>query len=114
MNKLDLAGPVSPLRKRLVDDMTMRRFSRETMNSIVAALRFFFTHSLDQPDLARKLVRTARARKIPVVLILVEVKRLLDSTTCLKHRAVPAFVAKNSGVPARGHSYPAQRRGNLR
>ena len=28
-----------------------------TMNSIVSALRFFFTHTLDRPDLARKLVR---------------------------------------------------------
>jgi len=92
--------PVSLLRRRLIDDMTMRRFSRETqrnyirdvgrfamflgrppdtataedlrrfqveqrdagvpaptMNSIVAALRFFFTNTLDRPDLARKLVR---------------------------------------------------------
>jgi integrase/recombinase XerD len=37
-----------------------------TMNSMVAALRFFSTHTLDRPDLARKLVRTAHARKIPV------------------------------------------------
>ena len=28
-----------------------------TMNSIVAALRFLFTHTLDRPDLARKLFR---------------------------------------------------------
>ena len=28
-----------------------------TMNSIVSALRFVFTHTLDRPDLARKLVR---------------------------------------------------------
>src|ERR1019366_3361040 len=28
-----------------------------TMNSIVSALRFFFTHTLDRPDLARRLVR---------------------------------------------------------
>ena len=98
---------VSPLRQRLIDDMTRRRFSRETernylrdvgrfatwlgrsphtasaedvrrfqieqqeagvpvptMNSIVAAPRFFFTHALDRPDVARKLVRTAHARKI--------------------------------------------------
>jgi integrase/recombinase XerD len=106
-----LDAPVSPLRRRLIDDMTMRRFSRETqrsyirdvgrfatflggppdratandlrrfqveqrdagvpvptMNSIVSALRFFFTHTLDRPDLARKLVRLAHLRKLPVVL----------------------------------------------
>src|SRR6516164_7139393 len=48
-----------------VDDV--RRFQIEqrdpgvpapTMNSIVSALRFFFTHTIDRPDLARKLIRT--------------------------------------------------------
>src|SRR5204863_7257902 len=68
-----------------------------TMNSIVAALRFFFTHTLDRPELARKLVRTAHARKIPVVLTLAEVKRLLDATTCLKHQAALS-VAYGAGL----------------
>lgn len=140
MNELVPVGPISPLRQRLIDDMTMRRFSRETqrnylrdvgrfatwlgrsphtataedvrrfqieqqdagvpaptMNSIVAALRFFFTHTLDRPELARKLVRTAHARKIPVVLTLAEVKRLLDATTCLKHQAALS-VAYGAGL----------------
>jgi len=52
-----------------------------TMNSIVAALRFFFTHTLDRPELARKLVRTSHARKAPVVLSLDKVARLLHATT---------------------------------
>jgi integrase/recombinase XerD len=39
-----------------------------TMNSIVSALRSFFTHTLDRPDLARRLVRVAQPRKPPVVL----------------------------------------------
>lgn len=68
-----------------------------TMNSIVAALRFFFTHTLDRPDLAGKLIRTSHARKIPVVLTLVEMKRLLDATTCLKHQAALS-VAYGSGL----------------
>ncbi len=98
MNELIQIGPISPLRQRLIDDMTMRRFSKETqrnylrdvgrfasllersphtasaedvrqfqieqrqagvpaptMNSIVSALRFFFTHTLDGPDLARRI-----------------------------------------------------------
>jgi hypothetical protein len=29
------------------------------MNSIVSALRFFFTHTIDRPDLARKVIRVA-------------------------------------------------------
>lgn len=55
------------------------------MTMIVSALRFFFTHTLDRPELARKLVRTGHARKLPVVLSM-EVK-LLNATTCLKHQA---------------------------
>src|SRR5271155_2434012 len=39
-----------------------------TMNSIVSALRFFFTQKLDRPDLARRLVRVTHSRKLPVVL----------------------------------------------
>ncbi len=31
------------------------------MNSTVAALRFFFSHTLDRPDLCRKLIRLRRA-----------------------------------------------------
>jgi len=139
MNDL-IPAIVSPLRQRLIDDMTMRRFTRETqrnyirdvgrfatwlgrsphnataeevrrfqieqqyagvpvptMNSIVAALRFFFTHTLDRPDLSRKLVRTGHARKIPVVLTMAEVKRLLEATTCLKHQAALS-VAYGSGL----------------
>lgn len=140
MNDLIPVIAASPLRQRLIDDMTMRRFSHETqrnyirdvgrfatwlgrsphtataedlrrfqieqqdagvpaptMNSIVAALRFFFTHTLDRPDLARKLVRAAHARKIPVVLTLEEMKRLLEATTCLKHQAALS-VAYGAGL----------------
>src|SRR4029077_1304879 len=130
-----LDAPISQLRQRLIDDMTLRRFSHETqrnylrdvgrfatflgrppntttaddlrrfqveqqeagvpvptMNSIVSALRFFFTHTLDRPDLARKLVRVANPRKLPVVLSRDEVARLLGATTCLKHQAALAVV----------------------
>ncbi len=58
-----------------------------TMNSIVSALRFLFTHTVDRPDLARKLVRIHHPRKLPVVLSRDEVSRLLNATTCLKHQA---------------------------
>ncbi|MGV2068815.1 phage integrase N-terminal SAM-like domain-containing protein [Agrobacterium sp. 22-226-1] len=124
----DLHTPISPLRRRLIDDMNRRRFSRETqrnyfrdigrlatflgrsantatvddlrwfqiqrqedgvpvptMNSIVPALRFFFTQTLDRPDLARRLVRPAHPRNLPVVLSRDEVARLLNATTGLKH-----------------------------
>lgn len=132
--------PVSPLRQRLIDDMNLRHFSRETqrnyvrdvgrfatflgrppdtataedlrrfqieqreggmpvptMNSIVSALRFLFTHTLDRPDLARRLVRMKQMRKLPVVLSRDEVARLLNATTCLKHQAALS-VAYGAGL----------------
>ncbi len=140
MNDLVPVLAISPLRQRLIDDMTMRRFSRETqrnyirdverfatwlgrsphtatvedvrrfqieqqdagvpvptMNMIVSALRFFFTNTLDRPELARKLVRTRHERKIPTVLSMAEVKRLLNATTCLKHQAALS-VAYGAGL----------------
>jgi integrase/recombinase XerD len=68
-----------------------------TMNSIVAALRFFFTHTLDRPDLARKLFRVTYPRKLPVVPSPDEVARLLQATTCLKHQAALS-VAYGAGL----------------
>jgi len=131
---------ISPLRQRLIDDMNMRRFSRETqrnyirdvgrfatflrrspdtataddvrrlqieqrgagvptptMNSIVSALRFFFTHTIDRPDLARKAIRVAHPRNLPVVLSRDEVARLLNATTCRKHQAALS-VAYGAGL----------------
>jgi integrase/recombinase XerD len=38
------------------------------MNSTVSALRFFFTHTSDRPDQARKLIQTVHPRNLPVVL----------------------------------------------
>src|SRR6478736_8554591 len=135
-----LEASISPLRQRLIDDMNMRRFSRETqrnylrdigrlatflgrspdtataddlrrfqieqqedgvpvptMNSIVSALRFFFTQTLDRPDLARRLVRLAHPRNLPVVLSRDGVARLLNATTCLKHQAALS-VAYGAGL----------------
>lgn len=67
------------------------------MNSRVAALRFFFTTTLDRPNLARKLIRVAYPRKLPTVLSPDEVARLLAATTCLKHRAALS-VAYGAGL----------------
>ena len=57
------------------------------MNSHVAALRFFFTTTIDRPDLSRKLLRVSYPRKLPMVLSPEEVARLLAATSCIKHRA---------------------------
>jgi len=67
------------------------------MNSTVAALRFFFTTTLDRPDLSRKLIRLRYPRKLPVVLSSDEAARLIVATTCLKHRAALS-VAYGAGL----------------
>ena len=140
MSKPIYDASVSPLRQRLIEDMSARRFSAATqrnyirdvgrfatflgrppnlatpedlrrfqfeqrdagvpaptMNSIVAALRFFFTHTLDRPDLARRLFRVTYPRKLPIVLSPDEVGRLLGATTCLKHQAALS-VAYGAGL----------------
>jgi integrase/recombinase XerD len=68
-----------------------------TMNSIVSALRFFFTHTIDRSDLARKLIRVAHPRNLPVVLSRDEVTRLLNAAICLKHQAALS-VAYGAGL----------------
>jgi integrase/recombinase XerD len=140
MKELISVAPVTSLRQRMIDDMNMRHFGRETqrnyirdvgrfatflgrppdtataedlrrfqveqretgvpvptMNSIVSALRFLFTQTLDRPDLARRLVRVSHPRKLPVVLSRDEVTRLLNATTCLKHQAALS-VAYGAGL----------------
>jgi site-specific recombinase XerD len=69
-----------------------------TMNSVVAALRFFFTHTLDRPDLSWRLYREKHVRNLPVVLSREEVARLLQATTCLKHHAALAVRASETFV----------------
>ena len=67
------------------------------MNSHVAGLRFFFTTTIDRPDLSRKLLRVSYPRKLPMVLSPDEVARLLAATTCIKHRAALS-VAYGAGL----------------
>ncbi len=58
-----------------------------TINSSVSALRFFFTVTLDRPDLSRRLVLVRHPRKLPDVLSVEEVGRLLDAAPGLKYKA---------------------------
>src|ERR1700716_1519918 len=121
---------VSPLRRRMLEDMAMRglreetqrdyiRFVRSfasflgrrpetataedirrfqvhqaesgvqppTINCSVSALRFFFTVTLDRPDLSRRLVLVRHPRKLPNVLSVEEVGWLLEAAPGLKHKA---------------------------
>src|SRR6202790_3871670 len=59
-----------------------------TINCSVSALRFFFTVTLDRPDLSRRLVLARSPRKLPDVLSVEEVGRLLDAAPGIKYKAI--------------------------
>ena len=50
-----------------------------SINSAVAALRFFFTMTLDRPDLARRLTVVSEPRRLPAVLSVEEVTLLFEA-----------------------------------
>jgi integrase/recombinase XerD len=122
--------PVSPLRARMIEDMTVRGFNEHTrrdyvrhvrsfaafigrspdtataedlrlfqlhqtqsgmqppsINSTVSALRFFFTVTLDRPDLSRRLTVVPQPRRIPPVLSDEEVTQLLRAASGPKYKA---------------------------
>ena len=130
MSKPTIQEAVSPLRRRMLQDMAIRglrehtqhdyiRFVRSfasflrrspdtataedirrfqahqaesgvqppTINSSVSALRFLFTVTLDRPDLSRRLVLVRHPRKLPDVLSVEEVGRLLEAAPGLKYKA---------------------------
>jgi len=122
--------PVSPLRARMIEDMTVRGFNEHTrrdyvrhvrsfsafigrspdtataedlrlfqlhqtqsgmqpssINTAVSALRFFFTVTLDRPDLSRRLTVVPQPRRIPPVLSVEEVTLLLRAASGPKYKA---------------------------
>src|SRR5216117_799670 len=122
--------PISPLRQRMIEDMSVRNFGEKTrndyirhvrtftaflgrspdtataedlrrfqlhqsktgvrpptINSSVAALRFFFTVTVDRADMARHLTFVREPRKIPAVLSLDEIGRLLEAAPGPKYKA---------------------------
>ena len=126
--------PISPLRARMIEDMSVRGFKEDTrrdyvrhvrafaafigrspdtataeelrlfqlhqtqsglqpptINNAVSALRFFFTVTLDRPDLARRLTVVPYPRRIPTVLSVAEVTLLLHAASAPKYKA--AFAA---------------------
>jgi integrase len=61
-----------------------------SINSAVAALRFFFTVTLDRPDLARRLTIVREPRRLPAVLSVEEVTLLLHAAPGPKYKAALA------------------------
>ena len=122
--------PISPLRQRMIEDMSVRNFGEKTrndyirhvrtftaflgrspdtataedlrrfqlhqsktgvrpptINGSVAALRFFFTVTLGRANVARHLTLVREPRKMPLVLSLDEIARLLEAAPGPKYKA---------------------------
>ncbi len=70
-----------------------------TLNAKITALKFFFGTTLDRPEVARKLSPVHQPRKIPLILSLEEVTRLLQSAGSPKYQAALG-VAYGAGLRA--------------
>src|SRR5216683_2073229 len=145
--------PISPLRRRMIEDMTVRNFVEKTrndyirhvrtfttflgrapdtaapedlrlfqlhqtqagvgassINGSVAALRFFFTVTLDRPEMARHLTFVREPRKIPVILSLEEIARLLEAAPGPKYKAALSAAYGAGGVGHRFRAHAAAHR----
>jgi integrase/recombinase XerD len=133
---------ISPLRQRMIEDMTLRKLNPSTqdhyiravvrltrylgrspdtataeelrqfqlhmveagvsttaINATLTGLKFFFEHTLDKPDLLKKIKRIYEPRKIPEILSVEEVTRVLDAAGSLKYKAALS-VAYGAGLRA--------------
>jgi integrase/recombinase XerD len=133
---------MSPLRRRMIEDMTIRKFTPKTqhdyvqgiknfavflgrspdtasfedvrryqlhlvargagvptINQTVSTLRFFFKVTLGRPEIVEHTHAIHEPRKLPVVLSVEEVARLLDTAPGLKYKAALS-VAYGAGLRA--------------
>src|ERR1700748_2534513 len=67
--------------------MAQQQVSPSAINAAIAALRFFFTVTLEKPDLVRPLRTVTKPRKAPVVRTQEEVAHLLQAAPSLKYKA---------------------------
>jgi integrase/recombinase XerD len=67
--------------------LAQQPISAGSINAAIAALRFFFTVTLERPDLVRPLRTVNKPRRAPVVLSQEEVGRLLEAAPSLKYKA---------------------------
>ncbi len=133
---------ISPLRQRMIEDMTLRKLSPKTqtaylravknftrflkrspdtasaedlrryqlhrvkqgissgnLNATITGLTFFFETTLERPEVTTKLRHVHEPRKLPVILSLEEVTRLLQSAGGPKYQAALG-VAYGAGLRA--------------
>jgi site-specific recombinase XerD len=79
--------------------MAAQGVSRTTLNATITGLRFFFDVTLERPELMRKMSHVHQERKLPVILSLEEVARLLAAAPGLKYQAALS-VAYGTGLRA--------------
>ena len=65
--------------------------SPASLNSAISGLKFFFTVTLDRPELMAKMQPVHLPRKLPVILSPEEVKRLIAAAGNLKHQTALAL-----------------------
>jgi len=133
---------ISPLRQRMIEDMTLRKLkpktqatylravtkftrffarspdlaspedlrafqlqlveagvSSTTINATITGLKFFFDVTLERPSALKRMSRVRKPQKLPQVLSVEEVERLLAGASNPKHRAALA-VAYGAGLRA--------------
>jgi len=138
----DSTKSVSPLRRRMIDDMRMRRLipktqadylrtvknltrffghspdlaepedlrrfqlqmveqgvSSTTLNATITGLKFFFGVTLDRASALKKMSPVRKEQKLPQLLSVEKVTRLLKAASNLKHRAALS-VAYGAGLRA--------------
>jgi site-specific recombinase XerD len=61
--------------------------SSTAINATLTGLKFLFEQTLDRPDLLKKIKRIYEPRKIPEILSVEEVTRVLDAAGSLKYKA---------------------------
>ena len=71
--------------------------SGTTINATIVGLRFFFEVTLGRPEAMKKMSSVAVEQRLPVILSVEEVARLIDVTTNPKHKAALA-VAYGAGL----------------
>jgi site-specific recombinase XerD len=81
----DTATAEDPRRFQL--HQTQSGMQPPSINSAVSALRFFFTVTLDRPDLARRLTVVRQPRRLPAVLSVEEISLLLQAAPGPKYKA---------------------------
>jgi integrase/recombinase XerD len=83
----DQLGP-DELRSYQAYLLKKRKLAVNTVVARVAALRFFFVRTLKRHEFRQELPYPKEQRRLPTVLSLEEVGRLVDAASNLKHRAV--------------------------